>query len=48
VIVPPAGATIPLSVLTSVDFPAPFGPISVTSSPAPTVRLTPSSAVAVP
>jgi hypothetical protein len=48
VIVPAAGATIPDSALTSVDLPAPFGPISVTSSPAPTVRSTPSRAVAVP
>ena len=35
-------------VISAVDLPAPFAPISVTISPWPTVRLTPASAVIAP
>src|SRR5579875_474104 len=48
VIVPLAGRTSPASALTSVLFPAPFGPTRATISPLPTDRLTPSKAVADP
>ena len=41
---PPVGRTSPTAIFTSVDFPAPFGPSSPTSSPSPTERSTPESA----
>src|SRR4029453_3672173 len=40
VIVPETGGTTPLIVLNSVDFPAPFGPTSVTNRPPGTDRVT--------
>jgi hypothetical protein len=41
---PAAGGTIPLRQLSSVDFPAPLGPMSATISPASTSSETPRNA----
>src|SRR5215813_462875 len=43
-IVPVSREIAPPRIFISVDFPAPFSPIRATISPAPTLRLTPSSA----
>ena len=45
---PAVGCTSPQPILTSVDFPAPLGPSSPTSSPSSTWRLTPSRATVRP
>src|SRR5579862_4504538 len=44
VTVPDVGRSNPLSTFTSVDFPAPFGPISPTTSPRPSSSVTSLSA----
>jgi hypothetical protein len=41
---PALGRRTPVRRLMRVDLPAPFGPMIETNSPAPTLRLTPSSA----
>ena len=45
---PLSGASWPLIMLKQVDLPAPFGPISASNSPAPTAKLTPSTACTPP
>ena len=45
---PPDGRTRPHAIFTSVDFPAPLGPSSPTSSPGWTSRSTPASAAVAP
>ncbi len=46
--VPAVGRSTPVSRLMRVDLPAPLGPMIETNSPAPTARLTPSSATKLP
>ena len=45
---PALGRTSPQAILVRVDFPAPFGPSSPTSSPSPTSRLTPPKRLGLP
>jgi hypothetical protein len=48
VIVPVMTGSLPVTVLSKVDLPAPLGPMTETTSPGPTLMLTPDTIAAAP